>query len=128
MSEKIGNVIKIIDEYRIAINLGKDFVNKDDYIYIYSEDVIKDLDGTELGVYDVCKAELSVTEVYDRFSICESFSRTSDIISKHYSQLPLSPLLEFSSNKKKLNIDSALINELNAVDKAIRIGDIVKLQ
>lgn len=28
MCEKTGNIIKIIDEYHVAINLGKDFIKK----------------------------------------------------------------------------------------------------
>lgn len=123
-----GAVIKIIDEYRIAINLGKDVVKTDDYVYIYDKNnSIKDLDGTELGTYDVCKAKLIVYEVYDNFSICGSITSSIDQFAFTNTTLALSPILAVDKKREKLNIDPDLINKINKKDKAIRIGDIVKL-
>lgn len=128
MENKIsGSVINIIDEFRIIINLGKNVVKKWDTIYIYDKDnSIKDLDGTILGTYDICKAKLKVSEVYDKFSICSDFSTPIDEQRQALNNIniSLSPLLKSSNKNKKLNIDPQAIN---SIDKAIRIGDIVKL-
>lgn len=126
MCEKTGNIIKIIDEYHVAINLGKDFIKKNMYIYIYDKNnSIKDLDGTILGTYDFFKAQLIATQVYDKFSICESV-QTNELLAVN--TLALSPLLEKTARKRKLNIEPSDLKQINEIDKAIHIGDIVKFE
>lgn len=127
MSEIIGNIIRIIDEYQVIINLGKEYVKKGSYIYVYDKNnSIKDLDGAILGTYDFFKAKLTVTEVHDKFSICESYQTNIDerlVVPT----LALSPLLERTTIKTKLNIESSTLEKINNVEKAIHVGDIVKL-
>lgn len=128
MNKGIGNVIKIIDEYKIIINFGKNIVNKNDCVFIYGKDnSIKDLDGTVIGTYDICKAKLSVTEVYEHFSVCEALPQSSNKQTLFINTMALSPLLEDTHKKIKLNIDPSQINRVKTIDNAIRIGDIVKL-
>lgn len=130
MSEKeqFGHIIKIIDEYSVIIDLGNRAVKKNDIVYIYEKNnTIKDLKGNILGRYDICKGKLCVTEVYDSFSVCEAVPSSSDKYTAIYNSLVLSPLLEATTKKKKLNIDPSVINKIKAEDNAIRIGDIVKI-
>ena len=130
MSEKepVGNIIKIIDEYRVIINLGNNIVTKNDIVYIYNKDnFVKDLKGNILGIYDICKGKLCVSETYDNFSVCEALPSATDKYTSLYNHLALSPLLESTSNRKKLNIDPDVMNKIKTDDNAIRIGDIVKL-
>ena len=130
MSEKeqFGHIIKIIDEYSVIIDLGNRTVKKNDIVYIYEKNnTIKDLKGNILGRYDICKGKLCVTEVYDNFSVCEAVPSSSDKYTAIYNSLVLSPLLEATTKKKKINIDPSVINKIKAEDNAIRIGDIVKI-
>lgn len=130
MSEKeqIGHIIKIIDEYSVIIDLGNNIVNKNDMVYIYEKNnAVKDLKGNIIGRYDICKGRLCVTEVYNNFSVCEALPSVTDKYTALYNHLALSPLLESSTKRKKLNIDPNVINKIKAEDNAIRIGDIVKI-
>ncbi len=126
MIEPTGNIIKIIDEYRVAINIGKDFISKNDTVYVYDKNnLIKDIDGRILGKYDFLKTELIVTEVYDNFSICESIRTEYNNVNRY---LVLSPVLEKQVIHQRLNIDDATLQRINRDDKIIHIGDIVKLK
>ena len=126
MIETTGNIIKIIDEYRVAINIGKDFISKNDTVYVYDKNnLIKDIDGRILGKYDFLKTELIATEVYDNFSICESIKTEYNNFNRF---LILSPVLEKQVTQQRLNIDDATLQRINTVDKIIRVGDIVKLK
>mgnify|MGYP004618204891 CR=1 FL=1 len=127
--EPVGNIIKIIDEYSVIINLGNNVVNKNDIVYIYEKNnFVRDLKGNVLGKYDICKCKLCVTETYDNFSVCEALPTVSvDKYTSLYNHLALSPLLEATPKRKKLNIDPAVINKIKSEDNAIRIGDIVKI-
>ena len=129
MSEKeqIGHIIKIIDEYSVIIDLGNNIVNKNDMVYIYEKNnAVKDLKGNIIGRYDICKGKLCVTEAYNNFSVCEALPSVTDKYTALYNHLALSPLLESSTKRKKLNIDPSIINKIKTEDNAIRIGDIVK--
>lgn len=50
MIETTGNIIKIIDEYRVAINIGKDFISKNDTVYVY-DNIIRGLDNATCFQY-----------------------------------------------------------------------------
>lgn len=121
--EAVGKVIQILDEYRLIINIGKNYLCKGDRVYIYDQNTdVKDIDGTVLGSYECFKDSLQVVDVYDKFSICESIAETSSGLS-----FAISPLLEDTISKKtKLNIEHSLLEHIQTHNKCIKIGDIVK--
>lgn len=122
-SNKIGNVIRIIDNRTLIVNVGSDILNVDEEIKVYeSLDTLKDLDGTELGVFEYTKATLKVTEVEDFYSICK-YQKTQ--IEK--TSLAISPLLTMaSSHYVPLNVKEDEIEPLSPVDPIIHVGDPIK--
>ncbi len=69
-----GKVTRILDEYRIVINVGRIDEVKEGMVFVVftqSEDEIKDPDSGEvLGKLENVKDYISVAHVQDRFSTC----------------------------------------------------------
>lgn len=141
MDDKItGRIIKIVDEYTVIVNIGKENgISFGDYLKVKSEGIeIKDPEtGDILGKYGETKARLKVKDVYDKFSICKN----SETIKKEV-PIPNSNWLEnaITANSKanykrptetktylrKLNVNSSEIEEI-AIDSVIKIGDEVEI-
>ncbi len=122
-SSKIGNVIRIVDHRTLIVNVGRDILNVDDEIKVYEAiDTLKDLDGTDLCVFEYTKATLKVTEVANLYSICK-YQKTQ----VERTVLALSPLLTMTSTQYvPLNVNEDEIEPLSPVDPTIHIGDPVK--
>lgn len=122
-SNKIGNVIRILDNRTLIINVGKDELSIDDEIKVYeSLDTLRDLDGTELCVFEHTKATLRVIDVNEQYSICK-FQKT------HISQsvLAISPLLTATTSAyAPLDVNEDEIEPLSPMDPTIHVGDPVK--
>lgn len=122
-SNKIGNVIRIIDNRTIIVNVGRPVLDVGEEIKVYeSLDTLRDLDGTELCVFEYTKATLKVTEVEDLYSICK-YQKTQ----VERTALAISPLLTMtSSHYVPLNVNEEEIEPLSPIDPIIHVGDPIK--
>mgnify|MGYP001061933407 CR=1 FL=1 len=122
--EKIGAVIRIIDNRTLIINVGSASLSIDDEIKVYqSLDTLFNTDGTELCVYEYTKAILKVIDVSSCYSVCK-YQKTTKIAS---SVLALSPLLSSSQTTYvPLNVNEDEIKPLPEPDPVIHVGDPVK--
>lgn len=121
--DKIGEVIRIIDDRTLIINAGLGTLSVDDEVKIYqSLDTLFNTDGTELCVYEYTKAILKVIEVSYCYSVCK-YQKTKMALST----LSLSPLLSSSQTVYvPLNVNKDEIQPLPEPDPVIHVGDPVK--
>jgi hypothetical protein len=130
MGEKptaIGQVIRILDEYTVIINAGKDKLKVDDIIKVYSTgEEIEDIDGSVLGYYSFIKDELKVVQVEDNYSICKKDKTTIKSIG---SSIALSPMLDSTiAVREPLKVNESEISPIKQkADPFIHIGDPVRL-
>lgn len=111
-----GKVSEIIDQYTIAINIGKDKgVSNGMKFHVLEPNItIKDPQtGETLGEFDYIKATVEIITVYERFSIARSCETITTLV------LPFPSIT--SEKRKKLLADSYRAN------MKIGIGDIVRL-
>jgi hypothetical protein len=76
-----GHVIAIISESAVIINLGRaNQVSKGMKFVIFEEgEMIKDLNGHDLEKLEIAKGEVEVTNVQEKISTAESFTRAKRI-------------------------------------------------
>lgn len=121
----IGQVIRIIDNTEIIINVGSFYLTVGDKIVVYTTgDEIKDLDGTDLGVYEYDKATLNVITTTDYYSICKT-----DAIYKKPSFGIIPPITdqEVFSGYKQISVNEKQISPIDLDNKnTVQIGDPVK--
>ncbi len=119
----IGKVIRILDKYTLLVDAGNDTLTVGSRIQVYEPvEMIKALDGSELGFYNYIKDTLDVIRVEDHFSVC----RKSGTVPKAVSFV-LSPLLEHRiSEDVPLKINESDVQALSPKEPLIRIGDPVK--
>ena len=68
------NVIRFLDSYSVLINYGRNDgakVGQNVQIIEVGPTVEDTNSGLDLGSFDYVKAELQITEVFDRFSLCK---------------------------------------------------------
>lgn len=125
-SEKIGNVIRILDKYTFIIDAGEGKVSVGDTVQIYdSSDIIYDLNKKPLAYHTYIKDEASVVQTEELYSICK---KEKYAIPSVPTKLALSPLLQ-SQNvdlREPLNVNAEDIQPFSSMDKTIHIGDPVK--
>lgn len=124
--DKIGHVIRILDDYTLIVDVGAKKLSIGDMVEIYEiGDVIKDLNGEPLSYYVHIKDELEVVQVEELYSLC----RKPMSLNKTFSSvLAISPMLERSfTEQTPLNIDKSQVQPLNPSDNTIHVGDSVKL-
>lgn len=69
----LGNVIRIIDEKSLIVDIGEDYLSVGDKVIIYTtSDDIKDLEGNSLGVFEVIKNKLEITQTAANYSVCKN--------------------------------------------------------
>ncbi|MDE8156624.1 hypothetical protein PT065_07845 [Erysipelothrix rhusiopathiae] len=120
-----GKVIKILNEYRIAVNLGKYEVTEGDSLFIIDNSVeICDPETHEkLGVYTFKKEEIIVKETFSKYSIC-SPSRTKKVESSLISAM--NPLMNASKTiTVPFSVEENENENIYLKNKSIKIGDIV---
>lgn len=87
--DKIGHVIRILDDYTLIVDVGAKKLSIGDMVEIYEiGDVIKDLNGEPLSYYVHIKDELEVVQVEELYSLCRkpmSLNKTFFISSCHFS-------------------------------------------
>ena len=107
-------VSEIIDEYRIAINIGKDksVSNGMRFHVLEPNIIIKDPEtGDILGEFDYIKATIEIITVYERFSIARSCEKITTFV------LPFPSIT--SKKTKKILADSYRAN------MKIKIGAVI---
>lgn len=128
MYKAIGKVIRVLDDYHIIVDAGKDVLNQGDTVEIYETkgDVV-DLDGNSLGELIIVKDKLSVIQVEEKYSICEK-KETVKLKRIPISEIALSPLLRESTTTKRipLNISDNVPIDDQPFDLAINLGDPVR--
>lgn len=116
-------VIEIIDDTKIIINAGEE----DDLYVGQSLNIVKkgtpvrDLDGSELGTYDLIIERIMVNQVYSRFSICIKSPASS-------SSAYLNPVTVYnaaiSANPPKMRVNMDKASHRKYPDqKIIEVGD-----
>ena len=123
-TNKIGNVIRILDEYSILVNCGSKDLREGMLIQVYTPvEMITDIDGTPLGYYNYIKDTLKVISCETNFSLCRKYERSEKPIF-----FALSPLLEERiPESAPLNINETDIQPLPSIYPSIKVGDPIKL-
>lgn len=125
MKEKNWKVIKIIDDFNIVINGGKeDSLKVGDNLEVFTEgEILKDPDtGDTLGKLDLIKAKIKVKDLFEKFSVCTNAEEGVTIMSQ----------ISTASNSHKfrpgkLNVQQSEITGYgSSATKAIKIGDLVR--
>ena len=110
---KIGDVIRIIDNRTLIINVGEEELKVGDLVKVYEPiDILYNSDGSELCEFEYTKDILEVIEVDRRYSICQKQETRSTV----FSEMAISPLL--SLQKKEyvpLDVDENEIKPLKEI-------------
>ena len=117
-----ARVIRIIDDFTIMIDRGYDTsdIEEGTRITVFEPGPeIKDLGGNSLGKYDFTKANLIITEVFQRFSIAQNIEEAS----------PFSVTNFLSGGQAKLviNVNEDEIEPLEPKDIQVKKGDLVRI-
>ena len=80
---------------------------------------IKDLEGNILGKYDFTKANLVITEVFQRFSIAQNIEEGSPFSVTNF--------LSGGQTKSVINVNEDEIEPLEPKDIQVRKGDLVRI-
>ncbi len=138
--EKIeGKVAKILDEYSIVINVGRNSGVVDGMvfaIFVQSDEVVKDPDSSEvLGKLENIKEHVFVSHVQDRFSTCvagvketpcvEHESHGAQTLSGAMMAESMTARPETKINTEKLNVNTSQISGIPQMSP-ISVGDMVR--
>lgn len=120
----VGNVIRILDNRTVIVHFTSYQASIGDKIQIYElGDMLRDVNGSELGYYEYIKETLDVVRVEENYSICQK----NKMKTQHY-QFPLSPLLGTDAEiAVPLNADIADFNPYQIKEPLVKVGDPVKL-
>lgn len=128
MEKGIGKVIRVLDDYSIIVDAGKDVLHKGDWVEVIElkGDVI-DLDGNNLGDLILVKDTLKVIQVEEKYSICEK-KETITEKKRPISELAISPLLRETTITKRvpLNISEDVAIEEHPISLSINLGDLIR--
>ena len=119
---KTFKIVKIINEYEIVINAGKDHgIYKDQSLEIFvpGEEVIDPETNESLGTLDFIKAYLNVKNVFPKMAICENSETKSKNFLTAFNNLTI-------EENQRLNVDSQEISGGLSGSRKIRIGDMVR--
>lgn len=122
----VGNIIEIINNRTVVIDCGLNSITTGQHIFIVDKIIdIKDLNGNIIGNYPLYKDELMVTEVFENFSICETFKVKKSNNSFQAALNPLSPATkEFPVS---LNVDEEDNLDIRPSKTPIKKGDSVSI-
>lgn len=117
------HIVKIIDEKTIVINAGKKNnikVGDEFEIYFDSENIIDPITNEDLGCYSIIKDYVQVTNVFEKISICKSYSAGTLFTTMNvFSSL-------VGSECKSLNVDKTDISGFGNDTTKIKVGDKVR--
>ena len=117
-----ARVIRIIDDFTIMIDRGYDTsdIEEGTRITVFEPGPeIKDLDGNSLGKYDFTKANLIITEVFQRFSIAQNIEEGSPFSVTNF--------LSGGQTKLVINVNEDEIEPLEPKDIQVKKGDLVRI-
>jgi len=114
-----GEIAEIIDKYTVVLNIGRlASVRKGMKFVVYGEtEHIFDKSGKDLGVLEIPKAELEVTDVQENLSIAENTAVRD--------ALALPDLYKNLRYREQLQVDEKQVRNL-AVDMTVVKGDKVR--
>ena len=118
-----SKIVKIIDEYRVVVNLGSGSVHEDQILEVYQpgQEVTDPETGESLGTLDFVKAKLRVVDVFPKLCVCENRETRQK-----------SMLINIAQNltyeeKLPLNVQTTDISGgYEDVSKKIKVGDLVR--
>lgn len=119
---ELARVIRIIDDFTIMIDKGYETGNLEEgtRITVFEPGPeIKDLDGNSLGRYDFTKANLIITEVFQRFSIAQNIEEGSPFSVTNF--------LSGGQTKLVINVNEDEIEPLEPKDIQVKKGDLVRI-
>ena len=119
---ELARVIRIIDDFTIMIDKGYETGNLEEgtRIMVFEPGPeIKDLDGNSLGKYDFTKANLIITEVFQRFSIAQNIEEGSPFSVTNF--------LSGGQTKLVINVNEDEIEPLEPKDIQVKKGDLVRI-
>jgi hypothetical protein len=119
---ELARVIRIIDDFTIMIDKGYETGNLEEgtRITVFEPGPeIKDLDGNSLGKYDFTKANLIITEVFQRFSIAQNIEEGSPFSVTNF--------LSGGQTKLVINVNEDEIEPLEPKDIQVKKGDLVRI-
>ena len=119
---ELARVIRIIDDFTIMIDKGYETGNLEEgtRITVFEPGPeIKDLDGNSLGKYDFTKANLIITEVFQRFSIAQNIEEGSPFTVTNF--------LSGGQTKLVINVNEDEIEPLEPKDIQVKKGDLVRI-
>lgn len=118
-----GKIVKIIDEYRVVVNLGSASVKDNQLLEVYQpgQEVTDPETGEALGTLDFIKAKLRVVAVFPKMCVCENKETRNNSLLMGLAQ-------SFSYEEKlPLNVRATDISGgYDGVDKKIKVGDLVR--
>lgn len=127
MSEVLYKIVRMLDEYRVVIDVGSSAGIKPGAkfrVIDTSEPVIDPETKKQIDTLDKAKAIITAVEVREYVSICES---------AQYEQLSIAQLFNTSISKqmtspsrKRLNVDITQVDTIPMSDEPIRLGDKVR--
>lgn len=130
-------VIEIPDKTRIIINIGyssdphdfnelNSYIKVGDSILVTEKGIsIKDINGHYLGQYSPIKAELTVTEVYENFSVARKKVISEKNPIKNLGLDLLTPVK--TTNFEDIKVNEQQIKNVALSNEEINIGDLVKV-
>ena len=119
---ELARVIRIIDDFTIMIDRGYDTsdIEEGTRITVFEPGPeIKDLDGNSLGKYDFTKANLIITEVFQRFSIAQNIEEGSPFSVTNF--------LSGGQTKLAIKVNEDEIEPLEPKDIQVKKGDLVRI-
>jgi hypothetical protein len=117
-----GKVVKILDEYRVVVDIGYIHGIKKDmkfFIYEYGEEILDPTTHKVIDRIERVKHRLKVTHIQEKFSIMKS-----DEYDYLGSSFFMRPQPEYKISK--LSTESSLPTSPDRNFKIIRIGDLVR--
>ena len=118
-----GKIVKIIDEYKVVVNLGSGSVDDGQFLEVYQpgQEVTDPDTGESLGTLDFIKAKLRVIAVFPKMCVCENReTRQKSMI------MSIAQSLSYEE-KLPLNVQTTDISGgYEGADKKIKVGDLVR--
>lgn len=134
MSNKVFKVVKIVNEYRVVINAGKeDGIKVGNVFEIYQEgETVMDPDTKEnLGTMDYIKATVEVIDLFPKMCACRNTDTTTVPSAISQAVLGFAGALENYGQVTKVAKLNVNVEDISGgyedIDKKIHVGDKVRL-
>ena len=130
MKKRGYHVVRIIDEFHIAVNIGaKDGITRGSILEIYEKglNIVDPTNGESLGTIDSVMATVKVHTVYDKFSVCVNDERTPGLSALSSILIRSIGNLDIAGSPKELPIDLKDMQGGFDSDRTIRNGDLVRI-